>query len=338
MAFGLVGRQRPEGGRHHGTDSISAHVLRGAGAAPTRPETDNSGLTKQIALEMAAPRLSAGSPRSTIGIAETGIVVATRHSRPDGPRRCPAGGSDDVAHVCKSPPWQLMAELPLLVPTSLFQTIMATRMPYVGPRLSPFMLGSYDSRGSPDGSPVLRHFGPSDNGDGQSPLNFWCEQFAARRAGSAAGHTSAQGPDVAGKNTADCEPLPPPIRDGQRQEPVDPAPVHGPQRVDQGLLQPDLSDRDRPVSKTFDHLPPRVRKMRVRLDALGQVRRKSHGGCRRASVSRNRTAPSFCGRRCLAAADADQCIRLNAPAGRKYVPTARIAARARDRGGRRPSV
>jgi NAD(P)-dependent dehydrogenase (short-subunit alcohol dehydrogenase family) len=125
MAFRLMRRQAPQGGRIILNGSISAHVPR-AGAAPyTATKHAITGLTKQIALD-GRPFDIAGS-QIDIGNAETDLLRDAAHQameRGDAPPEVM-----DVAHVASSV--RHMAELPLSA-NILFQTIMATKMPYVG--------------------------------------------------------------------------------------------------------------------------------------------------------------------------------------------------------------
>lgn len=124
-AFGLMRRQSPQGGRIINNGSVSAHVPR-AGAAPyTATKHAITGLTKQIALD-GRPFDIAGS-QIDIGNAETDLLRDAAHqamARGDAPPEVM-----DVAHVAESV--HHMASLPLSA-TILFQTIMATKMPYVG--------------------------------------------------------------------------------------------------------------------------------------------------------------------------------------------------------------
>jgi NAD(P)-dependent dehydrogenase (short-subunit alcohol dehydrogenase family) len=124
-AFGLMRRQNPQGGRIINNGSVSAHVPR-AGAAPyTATKHAISGLTKQIALD-GRPFDIAGS-QIDVGNAETDLLRDAAHqamARGDAPPHVM-----DVADVADSV--HHMASLPLTA-NILFQTIMATKMPYVG--------------------------------------------------------------------------------------------------------------------------------------------------------------------------------------------------------------
>lgn len=124
-AFGLMRRQTPQGGRIINNGSVSAHVPR-AGAAPyTATKHAITGLTKQIALD-GRPYDIAGS-QMDIGNAETDLLRDAAHqamARGDAPPEVM-----NVADVAESV--HHMASLPLSA-NILFQTLMATKMPYVG--------------------------------------------------------------------------------------------------------------------------------------------------------------------------------------------------------------
>lgn len=124
-AFGLMRRQAPQGGRIINNGSVSAHVPR-AGAAPyTATKHAITGLTKQIALD-GRPFDIAGS-QIDIGNAETDLLrdaAQQAMARGDAPPHVM-----DVAHVADCV--HHMASLPLSA-NILFQTVMATKMPFVG--------------------------------------------------------------------------------------------------------------------------------------------------------------------------------------------------------------
>ncbi|MEQ8367806.1 MAG: SDR family oxidoreductase [Roseicyclus sp.] len=125
MAFRLMRRQSPQGGRIINNGSISAHVPR-AGAAPyTATKHAVTGLTRQIALDGRPFDIACG--QIDIGNADTDLLRDAAHQamqRGDAPPEIM-----DVAHVATSV--RHMADLPLSA-NILFQTIMATKMPYVG--------------------------------------------------------------------------------------------------------------------------------------------------------------------------------------------------------------
>lgn len=124
-AFGVMRRQEPRGGRIVNNGSISAYVPRPGAAAYTATKHAITGLTRQIALDGRDIDVACG--QIDIGNAETDIVrdIAEQAiARGEAPPP-----TMDVAHVADAV--LAMAELPLSANT-LFQTIMATRMPYVG--------------------------------------------------------------------------------------------------------------------------------------------------------------------------------------------------------------
>ncbi|WP_416915196.1 MAG: SDR family oxidoreductase [Roseicyclus sp.] len=124
-AFGLMRRQSPQGGRIILNGSISAHVPR-AGAAPyTATKHAITGLTKQIALDGRPYDIAAS--QIDIGNADTELLRDAAKQAMD--RGDPPPHVMDVADVARAV--HLMADLPLSS-NILFQTIMATKMPYVG--------------------------------------------------------------------------------------------------------------------------------------------------------------------------------------------------------------
>jgi NAD(P)-dependent dehydrogenase (short-subunit alcohol dehydrogenase family) len=124
-AFGLMRHAVPPGGRIIMNGSISAHVPR-AGAAPyTATKHAITGLTRQIALDGRPYDIACG--QIDIGNAETELLRDAARQAMD--RGDPPPEVMDVAHVARSV--RQMAELPLSA-NVLFQTIMATKMPYVG--------------------------------------------------------------------------------------------------------------------------------------------------------------------------------------------------------------
>ncbi|AHM02870.1 Oxidoreductase, short chain dehydrogenase/reductase family [Roseibacterium elongatum DSM 19469] len=125
MAFRLMRRQDPQGGRIINNGSISAHVPREGAAPYTATKHAITGLTKQVALDGRPFDIACG--QIDIGNAETDLLR-------DIARAAVAAGKTpppmmDVAHVAEAV--RAMAELPLSA-NVLFQTIMATNMPYVG--------------------------------------------------------------------------------------------------------------------------------------------------------------------------------------------------------------
>jgi NAD(P)-dependent dehydrogenase (short-subunit alcohol dehydrogenase family) len=125
MAFRLMRRQSPQGGRIINNGSVSAHVPREGAAPYTATKHAVTGLTRQIALDGRPFGIACG--QIDIGNAETDLLrdIAAR-ARAEGKDPPPMM---DVAHVADAV--LAMAELPLSA-NVLFQTIMATAMPYVG--------------------------------------------------------------------------------------------------------------------------------------------------------------------------------------------------------------
>ena len=124
-AFGQMRHQEPQGGRIINNGSVSAHSPREGAATYTTTKHGVTGLTKTLALDGRAFRIAAG--QIDIGNAETDILREVKE-------RAAAAGDPppptmEVSHVTDAI-WQ-MANLPLHANT-LFQTIMATQMPYVG--------------------------------------------------------------------------------------------------------------------------------------------------------------------------------------------------------------
>lgn len=125
MAFRLMRRQSPQGGRIINNGSVSAHVPRPGAAAYTATKHGVTGLTRQIALDgrdlgIACGQIDIGNAQTALleGIAEA--AIASGEAPPE------MMSLDHVADAVLS-----MASLPLSA-NVLFQTIMATRMPLVG--------------------------------------------------------------------------------------------------------------------------------------------------------------------------------------------------------------
>ncbi|WP_420857523.1 SDR family oxidoreductase [Marivivens marinus] len=124
-AFGQMRRQDPLGGRIINNGSISAHVPREGAVTYTVTKHGITGLTRQLALDGRAFGIACG--QIDIGNAMTDLLAGiAERARAEGQPEPP---SFDVAHVAEAV-WQ-MAALPPEANT-LFQTIMATKMPYVG--------------------------------------------------------------------------------------------------------------------------------------------------------------------------------------------------------------
>lgn len=124
-AFGQMRGQSPQGGRIINNGSISAHVPREGAVAYTVTKHGITGLTRQLALDGRPYNIACG--QIDIGNAMTDLLAGiAQQAEAEGK---PPPPSFDVAHVAEAV-WQ-MAALPLSANT-LFQTIMATQMPYVG--------------------------------------------------------------------------------------------------------------------------------------------------------------------------------------------------------------
>ncbi len=124
-AFGLMRRQDPQGGRIINNGSVSAHTPREGAATYTTTKHGVTGLTKNLALDGRPFDIAAG--QIDIGNAETELLQwlvdqAVQKGEVPPPTM-------EVSHVADAV-WH-MANLPLHANT-LFQTIMATKMPYVG--------------------------------------------------------------------------------------------------------------------------------------------------------------------------------------------------------------
>ncbi len=125
MAFRIMRRQDPQGGRIINNGSISAYMPRPGAAPYTTTKHGITGLTRQIALDGRPFNIACG--QIDIGNAETDLlreVAAQAKARGETPPP-----TMDVTHVAEAV--LAMANLPLSANT-LFQTIMATQMPYVG--------------------------------------------------------------------------------------------------------------------------------------------------------------------------------------------------------------
>ena len=124
-AFRQMRHQTPQGGRIINNGSVSAHTPRSGAVAYTTTKHGVTGLTKTLALDGRPFNIAAG--QIDIGNAETDLLRTITDA-------AIAAGQDappmmEVSHVADEV-WH-MANLPLHANT-LFQTIMATKMPYVG--------------------------------------------------------------------------------------------------------------------------------------------------------------------------------------------------------------
>jgi NAD(P)-dependent dehydrogenase (short-subunit alcohol dehydrogenase family) len=126
-AFRLMKAQAPRGGRIINNGSISAHAPRPNSVAYTATKHAMTGLTKSCALDGRAFDIVVG--QIDIGNAATDLTAAMARgmAQPDGSVRSEA--RMEARHVADAV--VQMASLPLSV-NVLFQTIMATQMPFVG--------------------------------------------------------------------------------------------------------------------------------------------------------------------------------------------------------------
>jgi len=125
MAFRIMRQQGPQGGRIINNGSVSAHVPRPGATPYTVTKHAVTGLTKQIALDGRPFSIACG--QIDIGNAETELLRGIADAAVARGETAPP--MMDVAHVAEAV--LSMANLPLGANT-LFQTIMATTMPYVG--------------------------------------------------------------------------------------------------------------------------------------------------------------------------------------------------------------
>jgi NAD(P)-dependent dehydrogenase (short-subunit alcohol dehydrogenase family) len=126
-AFGLMRRQRPQGGRIINNGSISAHVPRPGSAPYTMSKHAVTGLTRTLALDGRAFDIACG--QIDIGNAATEMAAPMTRGVPqaDGSVRAEPVMevrlvADAVLHMARLP---LQANIPFL-------TIMARDMPYLG--------------------------------------------------------------------------------------------------------------------------------------------------------------------------------------------------------------
>jgi NAD(P)-dependent dehydrogenase (short-subunit alcohol dehydrogenase family) len=126
-AFGLMKRQRPQGGRIINNGSISAHAPRPFSAPYTATKHAITGLTKSIALDGRAHDIACG--QIDIGNALTEMARRMTQGVPQADGRIavePTMDPDEVGAAVAH-----MAGLPLST-NILTLTIMATKMPFVG--------------------------------------------------------------------------------------------------------------------------------------------------------------------------------------------------------------
>ncbi|WP_368344843.1 SDR family oxidoreductase [Pelagovum sp. HNIBRBA483] len=124
-AFGQMRRQSPQGGRIINNGSISAHTPREGSVTYTTTKHGVTGLTKTLALDgrpfdIAAGQIDIGNARTDL---LEGIAAKARAAgQPEPPTMDVALVADAVVRMAELPPEANV----------LFQTIMATKMPYVG--------------------------------------------------------------------------------------------------------------------------------------------------------------------------------------------------------------
>jgi NAD(P)-dependent dehydrogenase (short-subunit alcohol dehydrogenase family) len=126
-AFGIMRRQRPQGGRIINNGSISAYTPRPRSIAYTATKHAITGLTKSTALDGRDYDIACG--QIDIGNAATDMTAATAEGalQPDGSLRPEARMRvEDVARAIV-----YMASLPLDSNVATM-TVMATKMPYLG--------------------------------------------------------------------------------------------------------------------------------------------------------------------------------------------------------------
>lgn len=120
LAFGMMRRQTPQGGRIINNGSISAHVPRPNSVCYTTTKHAVTGLTRSLSLDGRPYDIACG--QIDIGNAESEIVVGLKASNPDMPTMDVDHAASSVLH---------MAKLPLSANVQ-FMTVMATKMPYIG--------------------------------------------------------------------------------------------------------------------------------------------------------------------------------------------------------------
>ena len=120
LAFRQMRRQSPQGGRIINNGSISAHAPREGSVCYTTTKHAITGLTRTLALDGRPFDIACG--QIDIGNAESELLAGIKAVTP-------GMQTMDVAHAAAAV--YHMADLPLSA-NILFQTIMATKMPYVG--------------------------------------------------------------------------------------------------------------------------------------------------------------------------------------------------------------
>ncbi|MEM9147929.1 MAG: SDR family oxidoreductase [Pseudomonadota bacterium] len=126
-AFRMMRDQAPQGGRIINNGSVSAYAPRYGSAPYTASKHAITGLTKSIALDGRTCNVACG--QIDIGNAASDMTERMRSGVPQANGAMMVEPVMDVAHVAEAV--VRMAELPLDA-NVLFQTIMATQMPFVG--------------------------------------------------------------------------------------------------------------------------------------------------------------------------------------------------------------
>ena len=126
-AFGLMKRQKPQGGRIINNGSISAQTPRPLSAPYTATKHAITGLTKSIALDGRPYDITCG--QVDIGNAATEMTERMTQGMPQASGQVMPEPRMDVEHVAQAVSY--MAGLPLQS-NVLFMTVMATKMPFVG--------------------------------------------------------------------------------------------------------------------------------------------------------------------------------------------------------------
>lgn len=127
QAFRIMKTQQPQGGRIVNNGSISAHVPRPQSIAYTATKHAVTGLTKAAALDGRPHHIAVG--QIDIGNAATDMAERMAQGIMQAHGAVAVEPLMDVTHVADAV--VAMANLPLSA-NVLFQTIMATNMPYVG--------------------------------------------------------------------------------------------------------------------------------------------------------------------------------------------------------------
>ena len=126
-AFGQMRRQDPQGGRIINNGSVSSYVPRPGSVAYTSTKHAITGMTRTLALDGRAFNIACG--QIDIGNALTEMAMPMTKGVPQANGSIAAEATMDPDHVAQAV--LDMASLPL-ESNVLFQTIMATSMPYVG--------------------------------------------------------------------------------------------------------------------------------------------------------------------------------------------------------------